>query len=96
MVQVVLDVDGMMCGQCEAHVKDAIRKEIPEASALKADHVKGVASFRLDGDPSGVTASEVNGKLKAALDPWGYKAAVSSIRPVEEKKKGGFFARFRH
>lgn len=89
MVQVNLDVDGMMCGQCEAHVKDAIRKQIPQAKALKANHTSGVASFRLE---NAASKDEINGELATALAPWGYKATVSSIEEVAEKeKKGGFF-----
>ena len=26
MVKMILDVDGMACGMCEAHVNDAVRK----------------------------------------------------------------------
>lgn len=88
MVQVNLDVVGMMCGQCEAHVKDAIRKEFPEAKNLKASHVKGTASMRL---AQALPDDQINQKLKGALDPWGYSASVASVEPVEEKKKKGFF-----
>lgn len=88
MVQVNLDVDGMMCGQCEAHVKDAIRKEFPDAKNLKASHVKGTASMRL---AEALPGDQINQKLDSALATWGYKASVASIEPVEEKKKKGLF-----
>ena len=29
MTQITLHIDGMMCGMCEAHVNDAVRKAIP-------------------------------------------------------------------
>ena len=35
MFKTVLKIDGMMCGMCEAHVNDAIRKAIPVAFSRK-------------------------------------------------------------
>lgn len=29
MTQTTLKIDGMMCGMCESHINDAIRKEFP-------------------------------------------------------------------
>ncbi len=29
MKQIILQVDGMMCGMCESHVNDAIRRAFP-------------------------------------------------------------------
>ena len=31
MIETVVKVDGMMCGMCESHVNDAVRKAFPEA-----------------------------------------------------------------
>lgn len=31
MLKTTVNVDGMACGMCEAHVCDAIRKVVPEA-----------------------------------------------------------------
>ena len=39
-VKLVLQVDGMMCGQCEAHVSDAIRKQV-QVKKVKSSHTKG-------------------------------------------------------
>lgn len=39
-VKLVLQVDGMMCGQCEAHVSDAIRKQF-QVKKVKSSHTKG-------------------------------------------------------
>ena len=30
MTKTTLKIDGMMCGMCESHVNDAIRKAFPE------------------------------------------------------------------
>ena len=31
MVKTTLQIDGMMCGMCEAHICDTIRKAVPKA-----------------------------------------------------------------
>ena len=37
MTQITLHIDGMMCGMCEAHVNDAVRKAIP-VKKVKSSH----------------------------------------------------------
>ncbi len=39
-VKMTLAVDGMMCGQCEAHVSDAIRKKF-DIEKVSSNHTKG-------------------------------------------------------
>ena len=34
MIETVVKVDGMMCGMCESHVNDAVRKAFPEAKKV--------------------------------------------------------------
>ena len=41
MTKTTLKIDGMMCGMCEAHVNDAIRKAVPDATKVKSSHTKG-------------------------------------------------------
>ena len=48
MTKTILKIDGMMCGMCEAHVNDAIRKIIPNAQKVKSSHTKGKSSFVTD------------------------------------------------
>ena len=65
MIKTTLKIDGMMCGMCEAHVCDAIRKAVPEAKKVTASKRKKEASF--------LTESAVDaGSLKAAIDATGY------------------------
>ena len=40
MIRTTLKIDGMMCGMCEAHVCDAIRKAVPEAKKVTANRGK--------------------------------------------------------
>lgn len=52
MVKTVLKIDGMMCGMCEAHVNDVIRKVVPEAKKVKSSHAKGESSFLSETTPN--------------------------------------------
>lgn len=40
MQQITLHIDGMMCGMCEAHVNDAVRKAFP-VKKVKSSHSAG-------------------------------------------------------
>ena len=37
MIETIVKVDGMMCGMCESHVNDAVRKAFPEAKKVASD-----------------------------------------------------------
>ncbi len=58
-------IEGMMCGMCEAHICDAIRKALPGAKKVTASRAKKEASF---------LSEEVvdEAALKAAIDATGY------------------------
>ena len=45
MIKTTMKIDGMMCGMCEAHICDVIRKTVPSAQKVSASHSKGEASF---------------------------------------------------
>ncbi|SDB21989.1 FeoB-associated Cys-rich membrane protein [Eubacterium oxidoreducens] len=45
MIKNTVQVDGMMCSMCEAHVAEAIRKAVPQAKKVKAKHRKGLVTF---------------------------------------------------
>lgn len=78
MIQVTMEVKGMHCGQCEAHVCDTIRKAYPEAKAVKASHGKNLARFRIDHEID-------EEKLKSAVSEWGYTCESVSVVPYEKK-----------
>ncbi len=65
MNKVTLKIEGMMCGMCEAHICDAIRKAVPSAKKVAASKRKKEASF--------LTEESVDtAGLKAAIDATGY------------------------
>ncbi|MEE3467827.1 MAG: heavy-metal-associated domain-containing protein [Eubacterium sp.] len=41
-------IEGMMCGMCEAHMNDAIRRVLPAAKKVKSSHKKGVTTFETE------------------------------------------------
>ena len=65
-----MEITGMMCGHCEAHVKEAL-EAIEGVKSAEASHTAGTAVLTLTQDVD-------NEKLKAAVEEQGYK--VRSIR----------------
>lgn len=83
MIKTTMKIDGMMCGMCEAHVCDAIRKAVPNARKVAASRSKKEASF--------LTEEAVDtGRLKAAIDATGYSCLGIESAPFEKK---GLFGR---
>ncbi len=78
MIKTTMRIDGMMCGMCEAHVCDAIRKAVPDAKKVTASRKKKEASF--------LTEDAVDaGRLKAAVDATGYTCTGVESAPFEKK-----------
>nr|MBQ6242291.1 cation transporter [Lachnospiraceae bacterium] len=83
MIKTTLKIDGMMCGMCEAHVCDAIRKAMPSAKKVAASRTKKEASF--------LTEEAVDtGALIAAVNATGYSCLGAESAPYEKK---GLFGR---
>ena len=73
-------VDGMMCGMCESHVNDAVRKALL---------VKKVTSYRSKNETTVIAETELDeGALRAAISAAGYD--VGEIRREPWEKKGLF------
>ena len=80
MWRYTIHVDGMMCGMCESHVNDAVRKAFP---------VKRVASSRSKSETTVLAERELDeGALRAAVSAAGYE--VGEIRKESWQKKGLF------
>ena len=80
MWRYTIHVDGMMCGMCESHVNDAVRKAFP---------VKRVASSRSKSETTVLAETELDeGALRAAVSAAGYE--VGEIRKEPWEKKGLF------
>lgn len=78
MTKYTLKIDGMMCGMCESHINDTIRK----AAAVKkvsSSHAKGESVVITDG-PMDVEA------VKAAIHATGYEVKDVTSEPCEKKR----------
>ena len=65
MFKTTLKIDGMMCGMCEAHIADVIRKKVSDAKKVSVSHSKGIATFLSETAPS-------EEELKNAIAETGY------------------------
>lgn len=82
MYETIVKVDGMMCGMCESHVNDAVRKAFP-VKKVTSSHVKGETVILQRGAAG-------RGSLKAAIAATGYDAGEVTVRPYEKKGLFGF------
>ena len=77
MFETIVTVDGMMCGMCESHVNDAIRKAFP-VKKVTSSHKKGetviLSDEPLDAD-----------KLREAINATGYQVGGITSAPYEKK-----------
>ena len=81
MIKTTLKIEGMMCGMCEAHICDVIRKTVPDAKKVSASRSRKEASF--------LSEEAVDARaLKAAIDETGYTCEEVSSEAYE--KKGWF------
>lgn len=78
MVKIILEVDGMACGMCEAHVNDAVRKAFP-VKKVTSSHAKGRTEILAE-------APIDEQALQAAVSATGY--TVKSVRTEPYEKKG--------
>ena len=83
MIKTTVKIEGMMCGMCEAHVCDAMRKAVPGAKKVAASRSRKEATFLTD------EAVDAAG-LKAAVDATGYACLAVESAPYEKK---GLFGR---
>ena len=79
MEKITLIIEGMSCGMCEAHIRDAIRRAVPDAKKVSAKRAASEASF-LTGSPVEET------KLREAIEQTGYRYAGMRVEPLEKKR----------
>ena len=81
MIRTTLIIEGMMCGMCEVHICETIRKAVPTAKKVSASRGKKEASFVSE------EAVDANA-LKDAINATGYTCL--SVKSVPYEKKGLF------
>lgn len=83
MFKTTVEVEGMMCGMCESHVNDAIRKEINPKS-VKSSHKDKITEIITKDEPD-------EEKIRKAIADTGYEVKGIKTEPYEKKGfLGGF------
>ena len=83
MIKSTLNIEGMACNMCEAHIQDAIRRNF-HIKSVKANHKKAIAEV--------ISESELDeNRLKEVIDATGYKYNGMKKEPYEKK---GLFSLF--
>lgn len=77
MLKITVQLDGMICGMCEAHVNDAVRKAFP---------VKKVTSSHSKGETVILTEHDIEeAALHSAINATGYEVKAVIKEPYEKK-----------
>lgn len=79
MYKTTLKIDGMMCGMCEAHINDVIRKNVKDAKKVSSSHTKGISTFESETLPD-------EDVLRNAIANTGYELKDVSVEEVQKKK----------
>ena len=83
MVQTTLKIDGMMCGMCESHMNDLIRKNFK---------VKKVTSSAQKGETVVISEDELDLSLAGKeIKEIGYELKDAKSEPYEKKGLFGLF-----
>lgn len=78
MIKTTVQVSGMMCGMCESHVNEAIRKAL-EVKKVSSSHSKGVTTIESE-------QALDEAAIRKAISETGYE--VGEITSEEIEKKG--------
>lgn len=82
MQKITLNIDGMACGMCEAHINQAIRNKF-SVKKVTSSHTKKETVLLTEEDPS-------EEALRQCIDETGYTLLGIHKEPYEKK---GLFAR---
>lgn len=78
MLKITLKIDGMMCGMCESHINDVIRKNFA---------VKRVTSSHGKGKTEIITEKPIlEEDLRKAIGETGYTLVDMQTEPYEKKR----------
>ena len=77
MIQTTVNISGMACSMCEAHINDTIRRTF-SVEKVCSSHIKGETVI-LSREPLDEAA------LRAAIDAIGYTAGEIHAAPYERK-----------
>jgi copper chaperone CopZ len=82
MNKITVKISDMMCGMCESHVNDVIRRNF-QVKKVTSSHTKGETVILTD---EIITEAQ----LCSAIDPTGYHVQSVTVEPYEKKGLFGF------
>jgi copper chaperone CopZ len=82
MNKITVKISGMMCGMCESHVNDAIRRAF-SVKKVTSSHTKGEAILLAEEPIS-------EEQLRSTIDQTGYQVQGITVEPYEKKGLFGF------
>ena len=85
MTKIALQIDGMMCSMCAAHIADALRHAF-SPKKVSVSHAAGRAVLLCDGDID-------DAELHRVIDPTGYTLCTVSREAYTKKGLFSFFRR---
>ena len=86
MIKTTLRIGGMMCGMCEAHVNDAVRKAFPSIQSVKSSHSKNTTEIISEQELDEAAVAE-------AIQATGYDVKGVTTEPYQKKKGFSLFGR---
>ena len=81
MIETTVKVDGMMCGMCESHVNEAVRRAFPEVKKVSSSHSRGQTVIQSEQPLD-------ERMLREAINATGYE--VKGVKSASYEKKGFF------
>lgn len=76
-MKITLQIEGMSCGMCEAHINDAVRASF-KVKKVVSSHSKGITQI--------ITEQALNeNKLTSVIEQTGYKVLDISTEPYVKK-----------
>lgn len=78
MEKVIVEVKGMMCGMCEAHINDAVRKAFPDVDKVSSSRTKNQTEI--------ISKAPIDSeKLRKVIADTGYEVGTIQAMPYEKK-----------
>lgn len=78
MIKMTLEIEGMACGMCEAHINDVIRRSFK---------VKTVSSSHKDGRTEIIADRPIDDdRLREVIAETGYRVTSVCFQPYEKKR----------
>ncbi len=78
MLQITLGIEGMMCGMCEAHMNDVVRKLYPDVKKVSSSHSRNQTVV--------LSESELDeARLREGISAIGYRLTSFRSEPYVRK-----------